>query len=137
MRCPLAALAAALAIFAANLIVGSLVGITLPSLVVPFGGHGVGLVRGFLWGTIFAPLGGFEPRLLVSLPVLLLEGEGYVMAMLGVWLWWWPVVRNGGHRWLAWRSGLRLQTHVYVGVACLLALAAAYESLAVVYLLSR
>ncbi len=86
---------------------------------------------------IFAPIGGFEPRLLASLPVLLLEGEGYVVAMLGVWLWWWPVGRKGGHRWLAWRLGLRLQGDVYVGVACLLALAAAYESLAVAYLLSR
>ncbi len=59
------------------------------------------------------------------------------MALLGVWLWWWPVLTKRGGRIRAWLDGLRLQGRVYLAVAALLALAATYEVLEVVLLIPR
>jgi hypothetical protein len=41
--------------FAVNLFAGSLLYITLPSLVLPFVGIGLGLVRATVWGLMFSP----------------------------------------------------------------------------------
>ena len=49
-----------------------------------------------------------QPGLLPNALTVLLEGEAYVVAMLGAWLWWWPVLRAPGRRWQCWREGLVL-----------------------------
>jgi hypothetical protein len=127
------AVAGAIGIFLTMLLVGSLSQLTLPSGVVPFGGIPIGLLRALVWGLLFAPVNGTWATLLVSLPVLLLEGEGYVLTMLGVWEWWLPVVRTAGSRREAWRQGLRRQPRVYLVAACFFAAAATLESFIIVF----
>jgi hypothetical protein len=128
--------AAIILTFVVNLAIGAAFYITLPSLLIPFAGLLTGAFRGILWGLLFSPLGhvldiAFAPHALT----ILLEGEAYVVAMLGIWLWWWPVLRQGGRRWRAWRDGLRLQGRIYAAVIFLLAVAAVYEALEVIYVI--
>jgi hypothetical protein len=130
-------LAAAIGLtFLVNLLLGALLYISLPSLVLPFAGLLTGVVRGVLWGALFSPAGVLaDPTLPYHVPVIVLEGEAYVLAVTGVWLWWRPVLGAAGRRLAAWREGLLLQARVYAGVALLLALAAVYEAVEVIYLL--
>lgn len=66
------------AIFLFNLILSSFIVVTLPGLVFfPFPAV-VLLFRGYLWGLLLSQLS--TPHLLVVLPTIVLEGEGYVMA---------------------------------------------------------
>lgn len=124
--------------FGVNLFLGSLLAIALPSLLVPFWGVLMGAYRGLLWGILFSPLGGiFDLGYLPHALTALIEGEAYIVAMLGVWLWWWPVVRSPGQRWLCWKKGLLLQPRIYLAVTLLLAVAAVYEVLEVIYLIPR
>jgi hypothetical protein len=123
--------------FVVNLVLGTGVMLTLPSLVIPFGGIAVGLYRAFLWGILFSPTPTGSPGgdILIALPTILLEGEAYVIAILGVWLWWLPVVR-GPRRWSAWQEGIRLQLRLYPAVIVTLLLAALYEATSVILLVS-
>jgi hypothetical protein len=131
-------LIAILLTFVVNLVLGSLAVLSLPSLVIPFAGMLMGMVRAWLWGVLFSPFGGeMQPGLLPHALTLLLEGEAYVVAMLGVWLWWWPVLRTPGRRWQLWREGLVLQRRIYSVVVVLLVIAAIYEALEVIVLLPR
>jgi hypothetical protein len=124
--------------FLVNLVLGSFLVLSLPSLVIPFAGILMGLLRAWLWGVLFSPFGTeMQAGLLPHALTVLLEGEAYVVAMLGVWLWWWPVLRTPGRRWQLWRDGLALQGRIYSVVALLLAIAAIYEALEVILLLPR
>jgi hypothetical protein len=123
--------------FGVNLVIGSFLYITVPSL---FLGLGLvaGVLRGFLWGLLFAPFGGLlDATMLPHALTILVEGEAYVIAMLGVWLWWRPVFGASGQRLRLWMLGMKLQGRIYVAVACMLAVAAVYEVLEVVYLIPR
>ena len=74
--------------FAINLVVGSVAWITLPSLLIPFGGVLMGLYRAILWGLIFSPANP-EMRALDRIPhvlTIILEGQGYIVAMLAAWI---------------------------------------------------
>jgi hypothetical protein len=93
------------------------------------------VIRGVLWGILFSPAGDLPAALLPHVGTIVLEGEAYVLAMLGVWLWWWPVVRGPNRGFGAWRHGLLLQPRVYAGVAAMLALAAVYEAIEVIYVI--
>jgi hypothetical protein len=53
----------------------------------------------------------------------------------GVWLWWHAVFSRPGARWSAWRQGLVLQTRVYAAVVALVAIAAIYEAVEVIWIL--
>lgn len=123
--------------FLVNLIFGSFVFLTLPSTVIPFAGILLGLYRAVLWGLLFAPTetSTLGPTLWLHIPTILIEGEAYVVAMLGVWLWWHAVFTRSGERWKGWRQGLVLQTRVYAAVAALLAIAAIYEAIEVIWIL--
>jgi hypothetical protein len=123
--------------FLVNLIFGSFVFLTLPSTVIPFAGIVLGLYRAVLWGVLFAPTATspLTPALWLHVPTILLEGEGYIVAMLGVWLWWHAVFSHPGARWSAWRHGLVLQARVYAAVAALLAISAIYEAIEVIWIL--
>jgi hypothetical protein len=123
--------------FLVNLIFGSFVFLTLPSSVIPFAGILLGLYRAILWGILFAPTESspLTPALWLHVPTILLEGEAYIAAMLGVWLWWHAVFSRPGVRRCAWRQGLVLQPRVYVGVVALLAVAATYEAIEVIWIL--
>ena len=77
--------------FAINLVVASFISITLPSLIVPFSGLLVGLMRAVTWGLLFSPptlaVSGREAAMGLLIAILLvLEGQGYVLAMLAAWV---------------------------------------------------
>ncbi len=128
-----------------NLFIGSLASITLPSLVLPFSGLGVGGLRAFLWGLLFSP----KPSAITlsNLPagaviagLLFLEGQGYVLTMLAAWIQSrartrpWAVgaaTRREGSR-----MGLQITARLYPLVILTLAVAAVYEVMAATFALS-
>ena len=123
--------------FLVNVVLGSFLFLTLPSAVIPFAGILLGVYRAVLWGLLFAPTqtNVMGPTLLLHVPTILVEGEAYIVAMLGVWLWWHAVFSRSGERWRAWRQGLLVQRRVYAGVVALLAIAAIYEAIEVIWIL--
>ncbi len=132
--------AATLLTFAVNFAIASVLFITLPSIAIPFAGLLMGVVRALMWGVLFSPFGGgVDPDFLIRMSphglTILLEGEAYIVAMLGVWLWWPSVVRATGRRWRSWWSGFLLQGRVYLGVVSLLTAAAAWEAFELIYLI--
>ena len=123
-------LLAAILTFVINLIVGSGLMLSLPSFVVPFIGLPILMFRFILWGLIFGP-----ERILRIAPAgtLLLEGQGYILAALGIWL--------QGTRFLrprrfgfqshseGYKAGFKLTVQLYSLVATVLLVAALYESI--------
>ncbi|HUT31683.1 MAG TPA: hypothetical protein VMX13_17980 [Sedimentisphaerales bacterium] len=74
-------LRAAVTTFAINFPLGSLVCITVPSMIVPGAGALVAAVRAMLWGFLLSPGFAALSKVMVAHSVtLLLEGEGYVLA---------------------------------------------------------
>ena len=77
--------------FAINFFLGSLLVITVPSLLVPFSGLAMGCLRAVLWGLIFSPGGDEITSLSLARGVLvavliLLEGHGYTLAMFSAYV---------------------------------------------------
>ena len=75
---------AAAATFVTNLILGTLIDITIPSLIFPPWALLMGLVRSLMWGIMLVvPMEGIYPlgRALPHYLTLLLEGEAYVVAI--------------------------------------------------------
>jgi hypothetical protein len=115
--------------FAYNFILGSLVSITLPSLVVPFWGLLAAWFRAYLWGGLFSP------SFMISSPsvyvLLVLEGQGYVLASFaayeqGIRLLK-PHAFGLASRLAALREGFNLTRQIYILVAIVLAFAACFE----------
>jgi hypothetical protein len=125
--------------FVVNLLLGSAMMITGPSLVVPFSGLVIGVVRAILWGLLLSPThpelaGGMIPHSLT----LLLEGQGYILAMLAVWLhgraFLWPKSVGLESNLGGYVEGLKRTGQLYLLVTIVLAVAAVYEGLEVIYL---
>jgi hypothetical protein len=130
---------ATLLTFVVNLFLGSLIEITLPSLIIPFSGLLLGVYRAVLWGLLLSPanpsLAG--PMIPHSL-TLLLEGQGYILAMLAVFVLGKAFIRPQaygvtGHL-RGYVEGLRRTGWIYLLVVLLLAIAAIYEAFEVIYL---
>ncbi len=132
-------LTAAILTFLVNLFLGSVVVLLLPSLLIPFGGVAGGAVRAVLWGLLLAPT---TPELRAAMIphslTLVLEGQGYILAILAAWVLGRAFVSPssvGATRWLeGYGIGLKKALSVYVLVAIVLAIAAVYEALEVIYL---
>ncbi len=128
--------------FAVNLLVGSLALITLPSLLVPFSGLLMGVYRAVLWGLALSPA---EPALArAMIPhslTLILEGQAYVVAMLAVYLhgraFLWPRSVDAEKPRQGYWIGVKRTASLYLLIAILLAVAAIYEALEVVFLVPR
>jgi hypothetical protein len=130
--------------FVVNLVAGSIFYITLPSLIVPFAGLLLGAVRALLWGFIFSPsfsaFNGavFLYGLLIGL-LLFLEGEGYVLAMLGSYIqgksFLLPQTAGANTRWQGYKSGATYSLQIYALVAGVLAVAAIYEAVLAIYIM--
>jgi hypothetical protein len=125
--------------FVVNLLLGSVIQISLPSLIIPFSGLLMGVVRACLWGLLLSPsntsLAG--PMIPHSL-VLLLEGQAYILVMLSVFVQGKAFVRPqayqiDGHL-RGYLEGLRRAGWIYLLVVLTLAGAAIYEALEVIYL---
>ncbi len=130
---------AALVTFLVNTFLGSALALTVPSMVIPFAGTFIGLFRALLWGVALAPSSPELARAMVphSL-VLLLEGQGYILAMLGVHVLWTSAFGNieRGLQGFArgYLAGLRRNVSIYLLVAVILAISAVYEAFEVIYL---
>lgn len=124
-------LAAALTL-AVNLFLGSFLVLTLPSLFVPFSGILLGLYRALLWGLLLAPQGVLAAPMVPHSLTLILEGQGYILAMLGAYVIgkgllmpWVYGVRNPLRGYLI---GLGQCIRLYPLVILVLAVAALYEA---------
>lgn len=130
---------AAAVTFLVNTVFGSFLSITLPSIFIPFAGSFIGLYRALLWGVAFAPsspelAGKMVPHSLV----LILEGQGYVLAMFGVHLLWtrtFAGIRRGVSGLASgYAAGLRGTAAAYGLLLVVLAVAAVYEAIEIIYI---
>ncbi len=123
--------------FLVNLLLGTFAEITLPSLIIPFSGFLMGILRAVLWGLILSPA---SPQLrLVMIPhsiTLLLEGQGYILALFAVYLqaraFLWPRTAGVEGHWKGYLEGLKRTGKIYLLVILTLLVAAIYEVLEVV-----
>jgi hypothetical protein len=133
-------IAAAAVTFGFNLVMGSIVELTLPSVIIPFFGIGMGLFRALLWGLILAPQGSLALLMIPHSITLVLEGQGYIIAMLGVYAIWrgllWPAAYSAAGHLAGYAAGLRRCARLYVLVAAVLAVAAVYESTEVILMMT-
>ncbi len=125
--------------FLVNLVIGSFLSITLPSLIIPFLGFLLGMYRAALWGLLFYP--GHPDIGMIMLPhsiTLILEGQAYILALFGVYLqgraFLWPRSVGLETRGQGYVEGLRRTGKVYILVVLTLAVAAVYEVIEVVLL---
>ena len=125
--------------FFVNLIIGSFLYITVPSLIVPFFGFLLGIYRAVLWGLLFSPV---HPDMrIIMIPhslTLILEGQAYILALFGVYLqaraFLWPQSVGLESRGQGYVEGLKRTGKIYVLVVLTLAIAAIYEVIEVVLL---
>lgn len=124
--------------FVTNLLVGSFATITLPGLIIPFSGMLMGAYRAVLWGLLFSPpLDDLSPLKLLAglliLILLLLEGQAYVLTLLGVYVqgraFLFPERVGAAGHWAGYKLGLKQTLSIYVWVAAVLVVAAIYEAL--------
>lgn len=133
-------LTAILATFFVNLLLGSFAVITLPSLIVPFGGILVGVYRAIVWGLLLSPA---NPDLrFVMIPhsiTLILEGQAYILAMFAVYLqgraFLFPGTVGLESRAKGYVEGLKQTGKLYALVVLTLAIAAIYEVAEVVIII--
>ncbi len=125
-----------------NLFMGSLLVLFAPSMVIPFAGLLMGVVRAILWGLVLAPT---TPELQVTMiphsGTLLLEGQGYILALLAVWVLGRAFTSPSSVGASSWRTGyvigLKRAGSLLLLVAVVLAVAAIYEALTLIYLVPR
>jgi len=125
--------------FVVNLFLGSIAVITLPSLVIPFSGLLMGAYRAVLWGLLLSPT---TPQIrLVMIPhslVLILEGQAYILAMLAAYVqgkaFLWPRSVGATTRRQGYGVGAKRSARIYMLVVLLLAVAAIYEALEVIFI---
>jgi hypothetical protein len=125
--------------FVLNLMLGSFLVITLPSLLIPFSGLLMGICRAILWGLLLSPT---TPQLaLTMIPhslTLILEGQGYILAMLAAYVqgkaFLWPRTLRVATRWQGYKAGVKRSVQLYLLVILVLAIAAIYEAIEVILL---
>ncbi len=123
--------------FAVNLFIGSLLSITVPSLILPFSGMLLGIYRAILWGLILSPA---HPSLrLIMIPhmvVLILEGQAYILTMLASFVQGRNFLffkRSGApSAWRGYVAGLKKTAWLYVWIVAVLLAAALYEALEII-----
>jgi hypothetical protein len=114
---------------------GSLLMITLPSMIVPGCGILLAIVRSFVWGLLLAPtMGMLALSMIPHSGTLLLEGEGYILATIFAVLI--PIrtfdSRLGESPMARFARAILLNLQSNVWVAIVLAVAAIYEATEVI-----
>jgi len=128
-------LRAAVTTFAINFPLGSVVCITLPSLILPGAGVLIAAVRAVLWGFLLGPTFAYLPKMMLTHTVtLLLEGEAYVLATFFALLIPVYLFRKAEGPTAAARYGKALLVNLAgnILVAIVLAIAAIYEAVEVI-----
>jgi len=132
--------------FLINLVVGSFISISLPSLIIPFSGFLVAIYRAILWGILFAfPAGPWSSGEIINgigiIVLLFLEGEAYVLAALGAFVqgktFLFPKQNGLNTRWEAYKSGIQQTGYIYILLALVLIIAAIYEVILAVFVIAR
>lgn len=125
--------------FITNLFAGTLIEITIPSLILPFVGLVMGVFRAALWGLALSPSdpslrGAMIPHALT----LVIEGQAYIVAMLAVYIQGKAFLHPAGvglqSHWKSYMYGLRQTAWLYSLIVILLAVAACYEAFEVILL---
>ncbi|MBP2114176.1 stage II sporulation protein M [Paenibacillus silagei] len=123
--------------FLVNLILGTFLSMTLPSLVIPFAGLIMGGYRAIFWGMTFAPLNGVT-GLLPHYLTLLIEGQAYVIAMFAIVIQGRSLLfprRIGlASRWNGYKQGLIQSAWLYLPVILLLVVGGVYEAIELIVL---
>lgn len=109
---------ATLLTFLANLLFAALLTTTLPSLGIPFFGVVATLGRAVFIGMPFSPTSSEEAMMvIISSPVLLIEFQAYVLAMLGSVILWQSTFgyrrRELPSAWAGYRAGIRDNIRLY------------------------
>jgi hypothetical protein len=125
--------------FIVNLFLGSMLEMSLPSLIIPFSGLLMGVYRAILWGLLLSPSNpGLAGPMIPHSLTLLIEGQAYILVMLAIYIHGKAFVRPEAYgvtsRLQGYLEGLRRTGWIYILVAILLAIAAVYEALEVIYL---
>jgi hypothetical protein len=132
---------ASLLTFGVNLVLGSFLVLTLPSLIVPFSGLVMGAYRAILWGLLLAPQGVLALPMIPHSLTLVLEGQGYILALLGAYTvgkgLFWPRAYGAQGHLQGYLAGVRRCARLYVLVMVVLAVAAVYEALEVILIVAR
>ena len=124
--------------FVVNLSGGAFLSITLPSLIIPFSGLLMGGARAAIWGVIMSPASpDMRLAMIPHLLTLILEGQAYVLTMLAACVQGNAFLRprsvgaegHGRGYWL----GLKDSARLYVLIIVVLAVAAVYEAVEVIY----
>ena len=126
--------------FVVNLTIASFLWITLPSLVIPFSGLVTGACRAVLWGLLLSPS---NPDMrIVMIPhslTLILEGQAYILAMLAAYVqgraFLWPATVDATTHTQGYWAGVKRSVRLYLLVAIVLAAAAVYEVLEVIFII--
>ena len=130
--------------FFVNLILGTFIAITLPSLIIPFSGLVVGAYRALVWGFLFSPdlTGLYLPKIIMGIGIgllLIFEGEAYVLGLFASFLqsraWVKPASVGVEKHTQGYLAGLRLTLRMYLLVIGMLLIAAIYEVILVVLIL--
>lgn len=132
---------AAVVTLVVNLVFASLVQTTVPTLVIPFLGVALTLVRGLSWGVLFTPIGAPDALFLVHWVTLLIEGAAYVVVGFAAWVQgrYFLQPRRFGFdsRRAGYVGGLLATAKLYVPVAVLLVIGAIYEAITVILVIAR
>lgn len=121
---------AAIVTFVVNLVAGAGLMLSLPSCIIPFAGLPILAYRFILWGLIFGP-----DRVLLAAPAgtLLLEGQGYILVALGIYVQGMRFLRPRRYGLQSYtegyKAGFKLSAKLYVLVALVLLVAALFESI--------
>ena len=133
---------AAVLTFAVNFVLGTAMELSFPSLFIPFFGILFGIFRALLWGLIFGPAehGNFF-LLKTHGVVMILEGQGYVLAMLSVYIHGKAIIKpnsvGAAGTWQGYKRGFVESMRIYPLIALVLAASALYEAWEVIYLAHR
>jgi hypothetical protein len=118
-----------------NLIVGSCLTMTLPSLIIPFSGLLMGLYRAGSWGFLFAPIEN-EASLIPHYLTLLIEGQAYILVMFAVFLhgkaFLFPKSIGMESRRSGYKYGIAQTAWLYLPISGILVLGAIYEAFEVI-----
>lgn len=133
-------LIAAVVTLVVNLVLASLLQTTLPSLIVPFLGVGITVLRALSWGVLFTPVGAEDLRFLIHWVTLAIEGSAYLVVGFAAWVhgryvlapqhFGFPTRRAG------YVAGLAVTAKLYLLVLALLVVGAVYEAVTVIYFIA-
>ncbi len=130
--------------FLVNLVLGTFIALTLPSLVIPFAGFIMGVYRALVWGFIFSPdLAGLDlPKVTMGIGIgllLIFEGEAYVLGLFAAFIqsraWVKPATVGVMTHTQGYLAGIRLTLRMYLLVIGMLLVAAIYEVILAVVIL--